>query len=99
MIEQGRVRELTSFKSNDYDVVVSDNSALLKFLKDKVYVGEAWEEEGVVRVHLNERFAERFFIELPSFIAAEGLALKLFKPHTSPLEKILMKRFKTGWEG
>ncbi|MCD6523669.1 MAG: ABC transporter ATP-binding protein [Thermococcus sp.] len=98
MIEQGRVKDLTRFESNDYDVVVSDNTLLIEFLRDKVYVREVWEEEGIVRVHLDERFAEKFFTEVPAFIAENGLALKLFKPHTSPLERILMKRFNEGWE-
>ena len=98
MIEQGRVKDLTRFESNDYDVVVSDNAKLIEFLREKVYVRETWEEEGVVRVRLDERFAERFFTEVPAFIAQNGLSLKLFKPHTSPLERILMKRFNAGWE-
>jgi len=98
MIEQGRVKDLTRFESNDYDVVVSDNTLLIEFLRDKVYVREVWEDEGIVRVHLDERFAEKFFTEVPAFIAENGLALKLFKPHTSPLERILMKRFNGGWE-
>ncbi|WP_297535721.1 ABC transporter ATP-binding protein [Thermococcus sp.] len=98
MIEQGRVKDLTRFESNDYDVVVSDNALLMEFLRDKVYVREVWEEEGILRVRLDERFAERFFTEVPQFISENGLALKLFKPHTSPLERILMKRFNAGWE-
>ncbi|MEO2151290.1 MAG: ABC transporter ATP-binding protein [Thermococcus sp.] len=98
MIEQGRVKDLTRFESNDYDVVVSDNARLMEFLRDKVYVREVWEEEGILRVHLDERFAERFFMEVPRFIGENGLVLKLFKPHTSPLERILMKRFNAGWE-
>ena len=97
MIEQGRVKDLTRFESNDYDVVVSDNALLMEFLRDKVYVREVWEEEGILRVRLDERFAERFFTEVPQFISENGLALKLFKPHTSPLERILMKRFNAGW--
>ncbi|WP_456453335.1 ABC transporter ATP-binding protein [Thermococcus sp.] len=99
LIEQGRVRELVNVEGTDYDVVVSDNSKLLRFLKEQIYVREAWEEEGILRVKLDERFAERFFVEVPAFIAREGLALKLFKSHTSPLERILMKRFNVGWEG
>ncbi|ASA77915.1 ABC transporter ATP-binding protein [Thermococcus sp. 5-4] len=98
LIEQGRVRDLVNVEGTDYDVVVSDNGKLLEFLKDKVYVREAWEEEGILRVKLDERFAERFFVELPEFIAREKLALKLFKSHTSPLERILMKRFNVGWK-
>ncbi|NJE29606.1 ABC transporter ATP-binding protein [Thermococcus sp. 18S1] len=98
LIEQGRVRDLVNVEGTDYDVVVSDNGKLLEFLKDKVYVREAWEEEGILRVKLDERFAERFFFELPAFLAEEGLALKLFKSHTSPLERILMKRFNVGWK-
>ncbi|WP_456365078.1 ABC transporter ATP-binding protein [Thermococcus sp.] len=98
LIEQGQVRDLVSVESNDYDVMVSDNSKLLDFLRDKVYVREVWEEEGVARVRLDERFSERFFLEVPQFIAGEKLALKLFKPHTSPLERILMKRFNVGWK-
>ncbi|KUH33238.1 ABC transporter [Thermococcus celericrescens] len=98
LIEQGRVRDLVNVEGTDYDVVVSDNGKLLEFLKDKVYVREAWEEEGILRVKLDERFAERFFFELPAFLAKEGLALKLFKSHTSPLERILMKRFNVGWK-
>jgi ABC-2 type transport system ATP-binding protein len=97
LIEQGRVRDLVNVEGTDYDVLVSDNGKLLAFLKDKVYVREAWEEEGTLRVKLDERFAERFFVELPQFLAREQLALKLFKPHTSPLERILMKRFNVGW--
>ncbi|NJE01573.1 ABC transporter ATP-binding protein [Thermococcus sp. JdF3] len=98
LIEQGRVRDLVNVEGTDYDVVVSDNGKLLEFLKDRVYVREAWEEEGILRVKLDERFAERFFVELPAFLAKEGLALKLFKSHTSPLERILMKRFNVGWK-
>ena len=98
LIEQGRVRDLVNVESTDYDVVVSNNSKLLEFLKDKVYVRDAWEEEGVVRVRLDERFMDDFFREVPAFVAGEKLALKLFKPHTSPLERILMKRFNVRWE-
>ncbi|NJD99733.1 ABC transporter ATP-binding protein [Thermococcus sp. LS1] len=99
LIEQGRVRDLVNVESTDYDVIVSDNTKLLEFLKGQVYVREAWKEEGVLRVKLDERFAERFFEEVPAFLAREKLALKLFKPHTSPLERILMKRFNVGWKG
>ncbi len=98
LVEQGRMRGLAKIESTDYDVLVSDNEKLLAFLRDKVYVREAWEEEGVLRVKLDERFLERFFFEVPAFIAAEKLALRLFKPHTSPLERILMERFNVGWE-
>ncbi|WP_297522658.1 ABC transporter ATP-binding protein [Thermococcus sp.] len=98
LVEQGRMRDLAKIESTDYDVLVSDNEKLLAFLRDKVYVREAWEEEGVLRVKLDERFLERFFFEVPAFIAAEKLALRLFKPHTSPLERILMERFNVGWE-
>jgi len=98
LIEQGRVRDLVNVEGTDYDVLVSDNGKLLEFLKDKVYVREAWEEEGILRVKLDERFAERFFLEFPMFLAENKLALKLFKPHTSPLERILMKRFNVGWK-
>ncbi|WP_297436246.1 ABC transporter ATP-binding protein [Thermococcus sp.] len=98
LIEQGRVRDLVNVEGTDYDVLVSDNGKLLEFLKDKVYVREAWEEEGILRVHLDERFIDEFFIELPAFVAEQRLSLKLFKPHTSPLERILMKRFNVGWK-
>ncbi|CAB49966.1 ABC transporter ATP-binding protein [Pyrococcus abyssi] len=98
LIEQGKVRDLAKIESTDYDVVVSDNEKLLKFLRDKIYVREVWEEEGIVRVKLDERFSEKFFLELPAFLASEKLAIKLFKPHTSPLERILMKRFNMGWK-
>ncbi|WP_237705089.1 ATP-binding cassette domain-containing protein [Thermococcus zilligii] len=97
LIEQGRIRDLVNMESNDYDIVVSDNSKLIGFLRDRIYVREVWEEEGVVRVVLDERFSESFFLEVPKFIAGENQALKLFKPHTSPLERILMKRFNAGW--
>ncbi|WP_297521211.1 hypothetical protein [Thermococcus sp.] len=98
LVEQGRVRDLARVEGTDYDVLVSDNERLLGFLRDKVYVREAWEEEGIIRVKLDERFAEEFFLEVPAFIASEKLALRLFKPHTSPLERILMKRFNVGWK-
>ncbi|NJE04901.1 ABC transporter ATP-binding protein [Thermococcus sp. M36] len=98
LIEQGRVRDLVRVEGTDYDVVVSDNTKLLEFLKDRLYVREVWEEEGVVRVKLDERFINDFFLELPAFVAEQKLALKLFKPHTSPLERILMKRFNVRWE-
>ncbi|ASJ10974.1 ABC transporter [Thermococcus sp. P6] len=98
LIEQGRVRELVKVDGTDYDVMVSDNALLLEFLRGEIYVREAWEEEGIVRVKLDERFAERFFLELPKFLAENRLALRLFKPHTSPLERILMKRFNVGWK-
>ena len=98
LIEQGRVRELVNIESRDYDVIVSDNGKLIEFLKDKVYAVEVWEEEGVVRVRLDKRFMESFFLDVPLFLAENKLALKLFKPHTSPLERILMKRFNLGWE-
>lgn len=98
LIEQGRVRDLVNVESTDYDIVISDNAKLLEFLKDKVYVRDTWEEEGVIRAKLDERFMEDFFHEVPAFVAGEGLALKLFKPHTSPLERILMKRFNVRWE-
>ncbi len=98
IVEQGRVRDLAKVEGTDYDVLVSDNERLLEFLRDKVYVREAWEEEGILRVKLDERFADEFFMEVPAFIASEKLALRLFKPHTSPLERILMKRFNVGWK-
>ncbi len=98
LIEQGRVREIVNIESRDYDVIVSDNGKLIEFLKDKVYAVEVWEEEGVVRVRLDKRFMESFFLDVPLFLAENKLALKLFKPHTSPLERILMKRFNLGWE-
>jgi len=98
LVEQGRVRDLARVEGTDYDVLVSDNEKLLEFLRERVYVREAWEEEGVIRVKLDERFVEEFFLEVPAFIASEKLALRLFKPHTSPLERILMERFNVGWK-
>lgn len=97
LIAQGPVRELVNVEGPDYDVIVSDNRRLLGFLDGKVYVREAWEEEGIIRVVLDERFADRFFLELPVFLAQNRLALKLFKPHISPLERTLMKKFNVGW--
>ena len=98
LIEQGWVRDLVNVEGTDYDVIVSDNEKLHEFLKDRVYIREVWEEEGILRVKLDERSTERFFFELPEFLTRKGLALKLFKPHTSPLERILMKRFNVGWK-
>ncbi|WP_297071603.1 ABC transporter ATP-binding protein [Thermococcus sp.] len=97
LIDQGRLRDMVNVEDTDYDVVVSDNDKLVKFLGNKVYVREIWQEEGVVRVKLDKRFVDRFFEDVPVFLAKEKLALKLFKPHTSPLERILMKRFNMGW--
>ncbi len=96
LIEQGRVSELAKVEGDDYDIIVSDNRKLMESLMDKLYIKEIWEEEGILRVKLDERFADQFFKELPELIAQEKLELRLFKPHTSPLERILMKRFNMG---
>lgn len=93
LVEQGRLRDIVNVESEDYDVIVSDPERLREFLRDKVYVREAWVEEGVVRVRLDERLMEEFFHEIPRFLADNGIALKLFKPHISPLERMLMKHF------
>ncbi len=96
LVEQGPIREIASIEDDEYDIVTSDNNKLLRFLGSQVYVREAWDEDGVVRVRLDERFIHKFFLDVPRFIAEEGMMLTLFKPHVSPLERMLMKRFNIG---
>ncbi|WP_297458134.1 hypothetical protein [Thermococcus sp.] len=91
------MRDPINVEDTDYDIVVSDNVRLLNFMKDRIHVRGAWEEEGAGRVTLDGRFMGDLFQEVQVFLAQEGLAHRLFKSHTSPLERILMERFNAGW--
>jgi len=98
LIAQGKISELTEIEENDYDVSTSDNKVALQFLREKPYVREAWEEENIIRVKVDPRFLDEFFLQFPKYLTSQGVRLKLFKPHTSPLERILMEKFSIGEE-
>lgn len=57
-----------------------------------------WEEENIIRVKVDPRFLDEFFLQFPKYLTSRGIRLKLFKPHTSPLERILMEKFSIGEE-
>ncbi|USG99313.1 ABC transporter ATP-binding protein [Thermococcus argininiproducens] len=99
LIAQGRIRDLTQIEENDYDVATSNNALALNFLKEKPYVREVWEEEGIIRVQVDPRFLDELFLQFPKYLASQGIRLKLFRPHTSPLERILMEKFGIGEVG
>ncbi|ASI99625.1 ABC transporter ATP-binding protein [Thermococcus celer] len=96
LIAQGRISELTGVEESEYDVLTSDNARALEFLREKPYVRESWEEEGTLRVRVDPRFLDEFFLQFPRYLSSQGIRLKLFKPHTSPLERILMEKFNVG---
>ncbi|ASJ07541.1 ABC transporter ATP-binding protein [Thermococcus pacificus] len=98
LVAQGRIRDLVSVEEDEYDVVTSDNDKAIAFLREKPYVREVWEEEGVIRVRVEPRFLEEFFLAFPRYLVENGVRLKLFRPHTSPLERILMEKFGMGEE-
>jgi len=98
LIAQGKISELTEIEENDYDVSTSDNKVALQSLREKPYVREAWEEENIIRVKVDPRFLDEFFLQFPKYLTSQGVRLKLFKPHTSPLERILMEKFSIGEE-
>ncbi|MCO6041310.1 ABC transporter ATP-binding protein [Thermococcus alcaliphilus] len=98
LIAQGKISELTEIEENDYDVSTSDNRAAIEFLKEKPYVREVWEEENIIRVKVDPRFLDEFFLQFPKYLTSQGIRLKLFRPHTSPLERILMEKFSIGEE-
>lgn len=98
LIAQGKISELTEIEENDYDVSTSDNRAAIEFLREKPYVREVWEEENIIRVKVDPRFLDEFFLQFPKYLTSRGIRLKLFKPHTSPLERILMEKFSIGEE-
>lgn len=98
LIAQGKISELTEIEENDYDVSTSDNRAAIEFLREKPYVREVWEEENIIRVKVDPRFLDEFFLQFPKYLTSQGIRLKLFKPHTSPLERILMEKFSIGEE-
>lgn len=52
----------------------------------------------MIRVKVEPRFLEEFFLAIPKYLVANGVRLKLFRPHTSPLERILMEKFDMGEE-
>ncbi|AMQ19320.1 ABC transporter ATP-binding protein [Thermococcus peptonophilus] len=93
MLAQGRIRELAGIEEDDYDVLTSDNGKAMAFLREKPYIREAWEEEGILRVKVDSRFLDEFFLAFPKYLVENGIRLKLFRPHTSPLERILMEKF------
>ncbi|WP_048148733.1 ABC transporter ATP-binding protein [Palaeococcus ferrophilus] len=93
IIAQGRISELTQVEENEYDVITSDNGKALAYLRERPYVREAWEEDNVLRVIVEPKFRDEFFLAFPKYLSSEGIRLKLFKPHTSPLERILMEKF------
>lgn len=70
----------------------------MAFLREKPYIREAWEEEGILRVKVDPRFLDEFFLAFPKYLVENGIRLKLFRPHTSPLERILMEKFGVGEE-
>ncbi|MBC7108970.1 MAG: ABC transporter ATP-binding protein [Methanomassiliicoccales archaeon] len=96
LIAQGRVSELTQIEETEYDIITSDNEKACEFLREKPYVREIWEEEGTIRVQVDPRFLEEFFLQFPKYLTSQGIRLKLFRPHTSPLERILMEKFSIG---
>ncbi|KPU62514.1 ABC transporter, partial [Thermococcus sp. EP1] len=96
LIAQGRIRDLTQIEENDYDIATSNNAFALNFLKEKPYVREVWEEEGIIRVQVDPRFLDELFLQFPKYLTSQGIRLKLFRPHTSPLERILMEKFGIG---
>jgi len=98
LIAQGRISELTRIEENEYDVATSDNVGALKFLREKPYVRESWEEDGMLRVQVDPRFLDEFFLQFPKYLSSQGIRLKLFRPHTSRLERILMEKFNIGEE-
>ncbi|WP_175059473.1 ABC transporter ATP-binding protein [Thermococcus sp. 2319x1] len=98
LIAQGKISELTEIEENDYDVSTSDNKIAIEFLREKPYVREVWEEENIIRVKVDPRFLDEFFLQFPKHLVSRGIRLKLFKPHTSPLERILMEKFSIGEE-
>lgn len=98
LIAQGKISELTEIEENDYDVSTSDNKTAIEFLKEKPYVREVWEEENIIRVKVDPRFLDEFFLQFPKYLTSQGIRLKLFRPHTSPLERILMEKFSIGDE-
>ena len=98
LIAQGRVSELTQIEETEYDIITSDNGKACEFLREKPYVREIWEEEGTIRVQVDPRFLDEFFLQFPKYLTSQGIRLKLFRPHTSPLERILMDKFNIGEE-
>ena len=98
LIAQGRVSELTQIEETEYDIITSDNGKACEFLREKPYVREIWEEEGTIRVQVDPRFLDEFFLQFPKYLTSQGICLKLFRPHTSPLERILMEKFNIGEE-
>jgi len=98
LIAQGRVSELTQIEETEYDIITSDNGKACEFLREKPYVREIWEEEGIIRVQVDPRFLDEFFLQFPKYLTSQGIRLKLFRPHTSPLERILMEKFNIGEE-
>lgn len=98
LIAQGRVSELTQIEETEYDIITSDNGKACEFLREKPYVREIWEEEGTIRVQVDPRFLDEFFLQFPKYLTSQGIRLKLFRPHTSPLERILMEKFNIGEE-
>jgi ABC-2 type transport system ATP-binding protein len=93
LIAQGKISELTRIEENEYDILTSDNERVIDFLSEKSYVRELWEEDNILHARIEPRFLEEFFLQFPHYLASEGIKLKLFKPHTSPLERILMEKF------
>ncbi|AAL80403.1 ABC transporter ATP-binding protein [Pyrococcus furiosus DSM 3638] len=98
LIAQGKISELTRIEEDEYDISTSDNKAAIEYLKEKPYVREVWEEEHIIRVRVDPRFLDEFFLQFPRYLTSQGIRLKLFKPHTSPLERILMEKFSIGEE-
>ncbi|NJE07023.1 ABC transporter ATP-binding protein [Thermococcus sp. M39] len=98
LIAQGRISELTKIEETEYDILTSDNKIAIEFLKEKPYVREVWEEDGIIRVDIDPRFLDEFFLQFPKYLSLNGIRLKMFKPHTSPLERILMEKFNIGEE-
>ena len=98
LIAQGRVSELTQIEETEYDIITSDNGKACEFLREKPYVREIWEEEGTIRVQVDPRFLDEFFLQFPKYLTSQCIRLKLFRPHTSPLERILMEKFNIGEE-
>ncbi|AIF69624.1 ABC transporter [Palaeococcus pacificus DY20341] len=93
LIAQGKISELTKIEEDEYDILTSHNPDIIEFLKERPYIREVWEEDGIIRVKVELKFLDEFFLQFPKYLAKEGIRLKLFRPHTSPLERILMEKF------
>lgn len=92
IVAQGKISELTSNQDDDFTLKVSKPKEFLKQIKNRTYLREVWEQEGMIRVEVEIDQYQAFLKDVPKIISEGEMELELFRPTKSPLEKLLLEK-------